>query len=66
MAFASGATYNANKEFIANANIKNAGCSLFECPEGVAYLAVNGNNAEMTVERIVSTTTIGSSTFSGL
>lgn len=65
-AFNAGATYNANKEFVANANIRNAGCSLFECPEGVAYLAVNGNNTEMTVERIVSTTTIGSSTFSGL
>lgn len=65
-AFASGATYNADKQFVANANIKNAGCSLFECPDGVAYLAINGNNAEMTVERIVSTTTVGSSTFSGL
>lgn len=65
-AFVAGATYNANKGFVANANIRNAGMSLFECPEGVAYLAVNGNNAGMTVERIVSTTTVGSSTFSGL
>lgn len=65
-AFTAGATFDSNKQFVANANIKNAGCSLFECPEGVAYLAVNGNNTAMSVERIVSTTTIGSSTFSGL
>lgn len=65
-AFGSGATYDADKRFVADAVVRNVGCSLFECPEGVAYLAVNGNNAAMTVERIAAKTTIGSSTLSGL
>lgn len=60
------ATFDSSKKFIANANLPNVSHALFECPDGVAYLAVNGNNPAMTVERIVSETTIGSSTFAGL
>lgn len=60
-----GCTFDADMNYVGNANIR-ATTGLFKCPEGVAFLGVTGNNAARTVERIVSKTTVGSSTFAGL